>query len=322
MLSWPARFEIVHTYCNVRSAPSLTARLLEQKLCGAIVEADAEQGGWLRLTEPLEGGTTGWLLADGRKVPGLPALLVRHLPTTAPQAAPAAAPASTAPTPQAAPAMSAETAAVEAERLCHLDHYELLGVARDATEAAVRSGYKRMALKWHPDKHAQASRAAAERVFKRIADAYQTLSSPPLRAAYDPTGERGTSGYSQRGGHQHSERGRYDRAWSGFPPGWGFDDDDFESADAGWRDGGRHGMRGGWRDGWTVEEPTDVGTDDPYELFRRVFAAVLLDGMEATSVAMGTAGFGKALGVPESDPRLGGIGARLQQLRVAEMLNA
>eukprot|EP00966_Prymnesium_polylepis_P159586 3688000-Prymnesium_polylepis.1 len=109
--SWPARFEVTHEYINVRVAPSLTGRLLGMKKRGALVEADAVNDGWLRLTERID-GETGWLLADGRKVPGLPPALVRAwMPSPQQPAFP--------PRPAVAPpaAAAAEDVAVEAARL-------------------------------------------------------------------------------------------------------------------------------------------------------------------------------------------------------------
>mmetsp|Transcript_21868 Transcript_21868/g.43384 ORF Transcript_21868/g.43384 Transcript_21868/m.43384 type:complete len:586 (-) Transcript_21868:190-1947(-) len=67
--------------------------------------------------------------------------------------------------------------------------YELLGVDREATTAQIRKGYYKQARKWHPDKNPDDP--TAEDKFKRISEAYQTLTDDNLRAVYDQHGEAG-----------------------------------------------------------------------------------------------------------------------------------
>ena len=70
-----------------------------------------------------------------------------------------------------------------------LDLYAVLGVAEDASDADIRSAYKREALKWHPDKvKGDADPAEAEARFKAINHAFSTLSDPDRRADYDAGG--------------------------------------------------------------------------------------------------------------------------------------
>ncbi|HWP42968.1 MAG TPA: molecular chaperone DnaJ [Blastocatellia bacterium] len=71
------------------------------------------------------------------------------------------------------------------------DYYEVLGVQRGATEQELKQAYRRLALKYHPDKNPD-DKEAEER-FKEIAEAYQVLSSPDLRARYDRYGHAGVS---------------------------------------------------------------------------------------------------------------------------------
>ncbi|ETI31176.1 hypothetical protein F442_21674 [Phytophthora nicotianae P10297] len=71
-----------------------------------------------------------------------------------------------------------------------MDHYERLGVSRNATERQIRSSYKRLALKWHPDRYATNSanpqeQASAEEIFKLLAESYEVLSDAEARKAYD-----------------------------------------------------------------------------------------------------------------------------------------
>ena len=69
------------------------------------------------------------------------------------------------------------------------DWYAILGVDSSASDADLRSAYRRAALRWHPDKQRPSERPYAEEQFKLVAEAYSTLSDPDKRAAYDHGGE-------------------------------------------------------------------------------------------------------------------------------------
>ena len=66
------------------------------------------------------------------------------------------------------------------------DYYEVLGVAKTASEAEMKSAFRKLAMKYHPDKNP--GDKEAEIRFKEINEAYQTLSDPQKRAAYDRYG--------------------------------------------------------------------------------------------------------------------------------------
>ena len=67
-----------------------------------------------------------------------------------------------------------------------MNYYEILGVSANASEQQIKEGYRREAMKWHPDRHAgAAAKGEAERRFKDLAQAYRTLSRPAARADYD-----------------------------------------------------------------------------------------------------------------------------------------
>lgn len=74
------------------------------------------------------------------------------------------------------------------------DYYEVLGVSRKADESELKKAYRKLAMKYHPDKHqASAGKSAkdSEEKFKELNEAYEVLSDPNKRAAYDQFGHAG-----------------------------------------------------------------------------------------------------------------------------------
>ncbi len=69
------------------------------------------------------------------------------------------------------------------------DYYELLGVPRDADAKAIKKAYRKLAMKWHPDRHQGDAATEAEARFKQISEAYEVLSDPEKRGKYDRFGE-------------------------------------------------------------------------------------------------------------------------------------
>jgi molecular chaperone DnaJ len=63
------------------------------------------------------------------------------------------------------------------------DYYELLGIAKDADEKAIKGAFRKLSLKYHPDRNPDDKSAEAK--FKEINEAYQTLSDPAKRQQYD-----------------------------------------------------------------------------------------------------------------------------------------
>jgi curved DNA-binding protein len=72
------------------------------------------------------------------------------------------------------------------------DHYEVLGVKRDATEAELKSAYRKLARKYHPDRNPGDKQA--EEHFKEVQGAYDVLSDKEKRAQYDRFGFAGENG--------------------------------------------------------------------------------------------------------------------------------
>ncbi|HPB40246.1 MAG TPA: DnaJ domain-containing protein, partial [Flexilinea sp.] len=71
------------------------------------------------------------------------------------------------------------------------DYYEVLGVGRNASSDELKTAFRNLARKYHPDINKD---PGAEETFKEINEAYQVLSDPDKRAAYDRYGKAGVSG--------------------------------------------------------------------------------------------------------------------------------
>uniref|UniRef100_A0A8B9I5E3 DnaJ heat shock protein family (Hsp40) member B8 n=1 Tax=Anser brachyrhynchus TaxID=132585 RepID=A0A8B9I5E3_9AVES len=65
-----------------------------------------------------------------------------------------------------------------------VDYYKVLGLQKNASQDDIRKSYRRLALKWHPDKNSS-NKEEAEKKFKAVAEAYEVLSDPQKRSLYD-----------------------------------------------------------------------------------------------------------------------------------------
>ncbi|MFZ9961875.1 MAG: molecular chaperone DnaJ [Burkholderiales bacterium] len=77
------------------------------------------------------------------------------------------------------------------------DFYEVLGVNRDVADGDLKKAYRKLAMKYHPDKNPD--NAKAEEQFKEVKEAYEVLSDPQKRAAYDQYGHAGVDSSSGMG---------------------------------------------------------------------------------------------------------------------------
>ncbi len=74
------------------------------------------------------------------------------------------------------------------------DYYELLGLKKGASADEIKKAYRKQALDWHPDRHKD-DKETAEKKFKEINEAYQVLSDPQKKAAFDQYGHAGPQGF-------------------------------------------------------------------------------------------------------------------------------
>ncbi|MBL4694750.1 molecular chaperone DnaJ [Candidatus Gracilibacteria bacterium] len=128
------------------------------------------------------------------------------------------------------------------------DLYEILGVERAADEKAIKSAYRKLAMKWHPDKHK--GDGDAEKKFKEINGAYEVLSDQQKRQQYDTFGSSGGPG---AGGGFGGGGGGFD--FSGFGGGGGGQGfaDIFETFFGGQGGGGRGARKSRARRGNDIE---------------------------------------------------------------------
>lgn len=103
------------------------------------------------------------------------------------------------------------------------DYYETLGVERGASAEEIKKGYRKKAVKYHPDKNPDDN--AAEQKFKDAAEAYEVLSDPQKRSQYDQFGRVDTNGgFGGGGGFEFDLSDALRTFMSGFGGFGGFDD--------------------------------------------------------------------------------------------------
>lgn len=83
-----------------------------------------------------------------------------------------------------------------------VDYYAALELSRNATTQEVKQAYRKLALKWHPDKNLE-KKEEAEKKFKEINEAYEVLSDEKKRKVYDQYGKEGLEGGAKRRRHYH-----------------------------------------------------------------------------------------------------------------------
>jgi len=139
------------------------------------------------------------------------------------------------------------------------DYYKLLGVSKDASEEDIKKAYKKMALKWHPDRNAGSEEASQK--FKQISEAFEVLSDKQKRTIYDQFGEEGLKG-------------------GGPSPGAGAGPSPFANFG---------GFPGGGGTSFTFTSGTPGGRgafapSDPFKVFQTMFGLGSLGGMHGASI--------------------------------------
>jgi hypothetical protein len=93
-----------------------------------------------------------------------------------------------------------------------MDCYAVLGVSPDASQEEIKEAFRERALECHPDRAAEGEERAAEEEFVRVRKAFETLSDPETRAAYDAADEEGTDA-PDTVDEMHVRRRSYKKAW-------------------------------------------------------------------------------------------------------------
>lgn len=128
------------------------------------------------------------------------------------------------------------------------DYYKILGVSKDATDAQLKTAFKKLALKHHPDRNGGSEEAAKK--FKEIGEAYEVLSDKDKRAIYDQYGEEGLkSGFG--GGAQGAGMGGGFNPFAGGGGGAGGFPAGFSFSSSGGGPGGGFG-------GFSPSDPNDI----------------------------------------------------------------
>ena len=91
-----------------------------------------------------------------------------------------------------------------------MDCYAVLGVQEDASQDEIKQAYRKRALECHPDRADEGEEAAAKEEFLRVREAFELLSDPKKREAYDADEEGGQPG---EGNEPHVRRRSYETAW-------------------------------------------------------------------------------------------------------------
>ncbi|XP_055591870.1 dnaJ homolog subfamily B member 6-A isoform X2 [Uranotaenia lowii] len=95
-----------------------------------------------------------------------------------------------------------------------VDYYKTLDVARTASEAEIKKAYKKLALRWHPDKNPD-NPEESNRRFKEISEAYEVLSDEKKRRIYDQYGKEGLINNGSAGYHQGTRHRRHNGSSGG-----------------------------------------------------------------------------------------------------------
>ena len=131
-----------------------------------------------------------------------------------------------------------------------IDYYELLECERGADDATLKSSYRKLAMRWHPDRNPGDAQAEAQ--FKAINEAYDCLKDPQKRAAYDRFGH---AAFQQGGGAGPQDFGAFS--------------DIFENIFGEFMGGGRGGGRPSARRGADLRYDMEISLEDAFHGIKR-----------------------------------------------------
>lgn len=101
--------------------------------------------------------------------------------------------------------------------ICEEDYYKILGIKRTANEQEIKRAFKKLSLKFHPDKNRDNAEKAKDQ-FAKIVNAYETLKDPEQRQVYDAKGEEGVRQHAANKAQQE----QFQNGAGGFPGGFRF----------------------------------------------------------------------------------------------------
>ena len=162
------------------------------------------------------------------------------------------------------------------------DYYEVLGVAREATQEDVKRAFRRLAVKHHPDRNPSSKEEARER-FKEISEAYEVLSNPQKRTTYDQYGHGGVEGTFRHGNFTWEDFHHFEDLTDLFG---GAEEDLLASFGFGdlfgtRRGGGRRGARSRTRPGAHLEVAVEMDLQDVLQTTERAISFRRREACEA-----------------------------------------
>ena len=184
------------------------------------------------------------------------------------------------------------------------DYYKVLGVKRSAKPREIKASYRKLALKYHPDKNPKKTEAATKK-FARISEAYDTLSDPEKKKQYDLSledkgGGFGGFGGGRGGGFQQGGQNGFSFSFGGngggshgFPGFGGFDFGGFGGGGGFGGFGGGRGSGGGGRQGGGQTDPYKGSTVHP--LSDKVFPLYKKDSKFIWIIVFSSASNGKSI---------------------------
>uniref|UniRef100_A0A336ML94 CSON003193 protein n=1 Tax=Culicoides sonorensis TaxID=179676 RepID=A0A336ML94_CULSO len=104
-----------------------------------------------------------------------------------------------------------------------VDYYKTLEVPKNATEAEIKKAYRKLALKWHPDKNPD-NADESHKKFKEISEAYEVLSDKKKRRVYDQYGKEGLGQNGERHHRHRRTHGSYENGYEPFFESFSFRD--------------------------------------------------------------------------------------------------